>query len=282
MSYTWKRQWAAQSRICVLWTINEGDRKKKEWLCRCVVLHKTPGPGHHSQCDFVLLQLQHGDERGVVHSHCGGSIHCHNLITAPGGNHRAFMLRGMKRCWRRVPAVWRSNWASLTWGVRQSAQVYRAQWFWWRTAAGRGSPRSRRRYWSPSSRCWSSAGRCPGTSAWDWDEQRQSQHPNDLNALEVEEQNSGSTSVVPASESTGGSSWMRRLVGHPKCPVRPCWQPRRPPLSPLRASGWHGAPPGTEPSESSAQKRPRCRSTGSDRRRWCSAERRLRTDRHFI
>lgn len=55
---------------------------------KCVLLHKTPGPGHHSQCDFVLLQLEHGDERRVVHSYCCGSIHRHYLITAPGENHR--------------------------------------------------------------------------------------------------------------------------------------------------------------------------------------------------
>lgn len=52
------------------------------------MLQKTPRPGHHSQRDFILLQLEHGDERRVVHSHCCGSVHCHDLITAPGENHR--------------------------------------------------------------------------------------------------------------------------------------------------------------------------------------------------
>lgn len=46
-----------------------------------VLLHKTPRPGHHSQCDFILLQLQHGDERRVVHPHCCGSVYRHYLIT---------------------------------------------------------------------------------------------------------------------------------------------------------------------------------------------------------
>lgn len=56
----------------------------------------------------------------------------------------------------------------LTWGVRQSEPAYPARWFWWRKAAGRGSPHSRPQYWSPSSHCWSSATRCPGTNACDW------------------------------------------------------------------------------------------------------------------
>lgn len=46
------------------------------------MLHQTPGPGHHGQRDFVLLQLEHGDERRVVHSHRCGSVHRHDLITA--------------------------------------------------------------------------------------------------------------------------------------------------------------------------------------------------------
>lgn len=54
----------------------------------CVLLHKTPRPGHHSQCDFILLQLEHGDEGRVVHAHCCGSVHRHYLITAPGENHK--------------------------------------------------------------------------------------------------------------------------------------------------------------------------------------------------
>ncbi|KAA8588798.1 hypothetical protein FQN60_010143 [Etheostoma spectabile] len=32
----------------------------------------------------MMEYLEHGDERGVVHSHCCGSVHRHNLITAPG------------------------------------------------------------------------------------------------------------------------------------------------------------------------------------------------------
>lgn len=58
---------------------------------KSVLLHKTPRPGNHSQGDFILLQLEHGDERRVVHSHCCGSVHCHYLITAPGQNHRPLL-----------------------------------------------------------------------------------------------------------------------------------------------------------------------------------------------
>lgn len=46
-------------------------------------LHKSSGPGNHSQRDFILLQLQHGDEGRVVHSHRRGTVHCHYLIAAP-------------------------------------------------------------------------------------------------------------------------------------------------------------------------------------------------------
>lgn len=56
-----------------------------------VLLHKTPRPGHHSQCDFILLQLQHGDERRVVHPHCCGSVYRHYLITTPGERNRPLM-----------------------------------------------------------------------------------------------------------------------------------------------------------------------------------------------
>lgn len=69
------------------------ERKESEWA-RVFSLHKTPGPGHHSQCDFVLLQLEHGDERRVVHSHRCGSVHRHDLIAAPGENHRPRMWHG--------------------------------------------------------------------------------------------------------------------------------------------------------------------------------------------
>lgn len=51
---------------------------------KSVLLHQTPRPGHNRQRDFILLQLEHGDERRVVHAHCGGAVHCHYLVTAPG------------------------------------------------------------------------------------------------------------------------------------------------------------------------------------------------------
>lgn len=108
MSYIWKGQWVAQSRmqlnrarICVCYKQLKRviERKESEWGRR-VLLHKTPWPRHHSQCDFILLQLEHGDERGVVHSYCCGSVHRHNLITAPGGNHTplTWRVRVMKGC----------------------------------------------------------------------------------------------------------------------------------------------------------------------------------------
>lgn len=63
--------------------IDSEDRKGE------VLLHQSSRPGHHSQRDFILLQLQHGDERRVVHSHRRGPVHRHYLIAAPAQiNHR--------------------------------------------------------------------------------------------------------------------------------------------------------------------------------------------------
>lgn len=251
-----------------------------------VWLHETAGPGHHRQRDFVFLQLEHGDEGGVVHAHRGGAVHRHDLVAAPAGKHGALTPRGGGRGGGTPCGGESKPPASLTWGARRSERACRARWSWWRKAAGRGSPRSRRRCWSPSSRCWSSAGRCPGTSAWDWDEtinkesavSHASQSPR--NALEVVERSPRRTSAVPASGSTAASSWGRPLAGRPRRPVGPGWRPRRPPPGPPSVSGWLGVPPGTEPSGSSALKPPRCRSTGSGPRRWCSAERRLGRHTH--
>lgn len=47
------------------------------------MLHKSSRPGNDSQRNFILLQLQHGDEGRVVHSHRRGAVHCHDLIAAP-------------------------------------------------------------------------------------------------------------------------------------------------------------------------------------------------------
>lgn len=58
-----------------------------------VRLNETSGPGHDCQRDLILLQLEHGDERRVVHSHRCGSIHCHYLITTPGQRQRPLPWR---------------------------------------------------------------------------------------------------------------------------------------------------------------------------------------------
>lgn len=56
-------------------------------------LNETSGPGHDCQRDLILLQLEHWDERGVVHSHRCGSIHCHYLIATPGQKQRLLPWR---------------------------------------------------------------------------------------------------------------------------------------------------------------------------------------------
>lgn len=64
----------------------------REWL------HQAARPGHHTQRDFILLQLQHGDERGVVHSHSRSSVHRHDLIATPGREPRVVNTEcGLKR-----------------------------------------------------------------------------------------------------------------------------------------------------------------------------------------
>lgn len=64
--------------------------------------------------------------------------------------------------------MWCESRLLRTSGARRSVQACLEQWFWWRKAAGHGSPRSPPRCWSPSCRCWSSARRCPCTSGDDW------------------------------------------------------------------------------------------------------------------
>lgn len=50
-----------------------------------MLLHQAARPRHHGQRDLVPLQLQQRDKRGVVHAHCRGAVHSHDLITAPVG-----------------------------------------------------------------------------------------------------------------------------------------------------------------------------------------------------
>lgn len=64
-----------------------------------------------------------------THRYCG-------LIT--------WWAQGKKRCESRL---------RRTSGARRSVQACLEQWFWWRKAAGRGSPRSPPQCWSPSCRC---------------------------------------------------------------------------------------------------------------------------------
>lgn len=79
------------------------------------MLHKSSRPGNHSQRDFILLQLQHGDERGVVHSHRAGAVHCHDLVAAP-----AQIKRGQLR-WRLSRASgWRCD-AGVGYDVLQAS-----------------------------------------------------------------------------------------------------------------------------------------------------------------
>lgn len=86
-----------------------GMQQNRVTICaseKCVWLNQTPRPGHHCQRDFILLQLEHWDEGGVVHSHCCGSVHCHYLIAAPAESHRSVSTEPPACEWWQTSAEW--------------------------------------------------------------------------------------------------------------------------------------------------------------------------------